>query len=285
MVSPLARRSAVHYLTATRKCSKRHACRLIGIPRSMMDYVARSSAGEKQLVERIRQLAYQHNRYGYRRIAQLLRREGKTINHKRVQRLWQSEGLILPAKRPRRRHIERAAEPMRKAEYPNEVWSYDIMEDVTEHGRQIRILNIIDEYSRECLAIKVDISINSQAVLETLEWLFLTRGIPQHLRSDNGPEFIAGAVQQWLTEHNCRSLFIKPGSPWENSYIESFNGKMRDECLNQNIWTTLRHIQEELEAWRQEYNNDRPHSSLGECTPTEFARNYWEQHRLVATTT
>lgn len=159
------------------------------------------------------------------------------------------------------------------------------MEDVTEHGRQIRILNIIDEYSRECLAVKVDISINSQSVLETLEWLFLTRGMPEYLRSDNGPEFIAGAVQQWLTEHHCWSLFIKPGSPWENSYIESFNGKMRDECLNQNIWTTLRHAQEELETWRQEYNNDRPHSSLGGFTPTEFVLNYREQHRLVATTT
>ena len=163
---------------------------------------------------------------------------------------------------------------MKIASYPNHVWSYDFVEDRTERGGKLRILAIIDEYTRECLAIRVEPSIPASVVIEVLEWLFLTRGVPKYLRSDNGPEFVARAVCQWLKESGCQTLFITPGSPWENGYIESFNDKLRDECLNREIFRNGQEAQAIVETWRQEYNNYRPHSSLGYLTPAEFARRY-----------
>jgi len=166
-----------------------------------------------------------------------------------------------------------------KAEYPNHVWSYDFVEDRTERGGKLRILVIIDEYTRECLAIKVKPSIPASVVIEVLEWLFLTRGVPKYLRSDNGPEFVSKAVCQWLKEAGSSTLFIEPGCPWENGYIESFNDKLRDECLNREIFRNGNEAQTIVEAFRQEYNNYRPHSSLGYLTPAEFARRYYERHK------
>jgi transposase InsO family protein len=156
---------------------------------------------------------------------------------------------------------------------------YDFLEDRTERGGKLRMLVIIDEYTRECLAIKVKPSIPASVVIEVLEWLFLTRGVPKYLRSDNGPEFVSKAVCQWLEEADCATLFIKPGSPWENGYVESFNDKLRDECLNREIFRNGREAQAVVEAFRQEYNNYRPHSSLGYLTPAEFARKYYERHK------
>jgi len=167
-----------------------------------------------------------------------------------------------------------------KAEYPNHVWSYDFVEDRTERGGKLRILAIIDEYTRECLAIRVAASIPASAVVGVLEWLFLTRGVPKFLRSDNGPEFVAKAVCRWLKESGCSNLFIKPGSPWENGYIESFNDKLRDECLNREIFRNGREAQAFVENWRQEYNNYRPHSSLGYLTPAEFVRRYYKKNQV-----
>ena len=169
---------------------------------------------------------------------------------------------------------------MHKAEYPNHVWSYDFVEDRTERGGKLRILVIIDEYTRECLAIRVEPSIPALVVTRMLEWLFLTRGVPKYIRSDNGPEFISKAVCQWLKESGCRSLFIRPGSPWENGYIESFNDKLRDECLNREIFRNGKEAQAIVEVWRQEYNNYRPHSSLGYLTPAKFARRYYEKNQV-----
>jgi len=166
-----------------------------------------------------------------------------------------------------------------KAEYPNHVWSYDFVEDRTEGGGKLRILVIIDEYTRECLAIRVKPSIPASAVIEVLEWLFLTRGVPKYIRSDNGPEFISKAVCQWLESSGCQTIFINPGSPWENGYIESFNDKLRDECLNREIFRNGKEAQVIVEAFRQEYNNYRPHSSLGYLTPAEFARRYYERNK------
>ena len=212
MVSPLDRRSGRKYLTKQGQCSQRRACIVVGIPRSLVRYIARQRKGEAELIKRIHKLAVHHSRYGYRRITVLLRREGLRVNKKRVHRIWKSEGLNLPRRRPRRRRMGPTGGIVNKAEYPNHVWSYDFLEDRTEP------------------------SIPAPVVIEVLEWLFLTRGMPKYIRSDNGPEFISKAACQWLKESGCQSLFIKPGSPWENGYIESFNDKLRDECLNREIF-------------------------------------------------
>ncbi len=253
----------------------------MGIPRSLVRYIARQGREEASLIKEIHKLAIRHSRYGYRRIAVLLRREGCKINRKRVHRIWKAEGLSLPLRRPRRRRVGSVGEIVNKAEYPNHVWSYDFVEDRTERGGKLRILAIIDEYTRECLAIRVAPSIPASAVVGVLEWLFLTRGVPKYIRSDNGPEFVARAVCQWLKESGCQTLFITPGSPWENGYIESFNDKLRDECLNREVFRNGREAQAIVENWRQEYNNYRPHSSLSYLTPVEFARRYYENNQVT----
>ena len=219
----------------------------------------------------MKQLAKKHKRYGYRRITALLRREGRQINVKRVYRIWKQEGLTLPRKRPKRRATGSSGGVAQRAEYPDHVWSYDFVEDRTEKGKTFRNLTIVDEFTRENLAIHVATSIPSRTVIQVLEWLFLTRGVPKYIRSDNGTEFIAQALQDWLKETKCQTLYIQPGSPWENPYIESFNGKFRDECLNQHWFRTVQEAQRTIEEWREEYNHQRPHSSLGYMTPVEFA--------------
>ena len=252
---------------------------VVVISRSLLRYLARERKGEAALVRKIHELAVRNSRYGYRRITALLRREGWQVNRKRVHRIWKAEGLSLPLRRPKRHRAGSAGEIVNKAESPNHVWSYDFVEDRTERGGKLRILVVIDEYTRECLAIRIALSIPASVVVEVLEWLFLTRGVPKYLRSDNGPEFVAKTVCQWLEEYGCQTLFIKPGSPWENGYIESFIDKLRDECLNRDIFRNGREAQLIAEAWRQEYNNYRPHSSIGYLTPAEFARQYREKNQ------
>lgn len=188
-----------------------------------------------------------------------------------------AQGLVppgagsLPQRRPKRRQYGPKGEVLRKAEYPQHVWSYDILEDRTERGNRLRILTVLDEYTRESLAIGVGRSVSAQTVVEELKGLFFSRGIPEHIRSDNGPEFVAKAVRNWLEESGCGTLYIEPGSPWENPYIESFNGKLRDECLNREIFRNTLEAQIIIECWREEYNRHRPHSSLGYLTPEEYA--------------
>ena len=253
MVSPQAKRQGVAYLVAEKEYSQRQACQLIGISRSSARYEKRQKEDEVELIRDIRELANRHKSYGYRRIYILLRREGsKKINKKRVHRIWK--------------------EVIHKAEYPNHVWSYDFVEDRTEKGDKLRILTVIDEFTRECLALLVARSSSSVQVINLLEWLFLVRAVPEHIRSDNGPEFIAKAIQEWLAEKQCQTIYIKPGSPWENPYNESFNGKLREECLDRYLFVNVREAQEILENWRDEYNHYRPHSSLAYLTPMEFAR-------------
>jgi len=270
----------VKHLVGEGRCSQRRACAVVRIPRSLARYTARRRKGEAELIKKIHKLAVHHSRYGYRRITVLLWREGLRVNKKRVHRIWKSEGLSLPRRRPKRRRGSPVGEIINKAEYPNHVWSYDFVEDRTERGGKLRILVIIDEYTRECLAIRVEPSIPASVVIKVLEWLFLTRGVPKYIRSDNGPEFIARAVCQWLESSGCQALFINPGSPWENGYIESFNDKLRDECLNREIFKNGKEAQSIVEAFRQEYNNYRPHSSLGYLTPAEFARRYYEGNQV-----
>jgi len=214
-------------------------------------------------------LATQYGRYGYRRITALLNREGFKVNHKRVERIWRSEGLKVPQKQPKRRRLwltDGSCIRLRP-KFKDHVWSYDFVIARTSEGRAFRTLNIIDEYTRECLAILVKRHITSQDVIDQLFQLFIFRGIPEHIRSDNGPEFTAKAVRNWLNRLGVKTLFIEPGSPWENGYIESFNGKLRDELLNREILTTLTEAKVLIEEWRREYNQVRPHSSLGYRPP------------------
>lgn len=215
------------------------------------------------------ELARLYGRYGYRRITALLRREGWRVNHKRVERLWRREGLKVPKKQKKRGRLWMTdGSCLRlRPEYRNHVWSYDFVSDRTANGLPLKILTLIDEYSRECLAIDVARSIRSIDVLQTLARLFLDRGVPEYLRSDNGPEMTSILIRDWLDTLEVQTLFIEPGSPWENGFVESFNGRLRDEFLNGEIFYTLREAQILIEAWRREYNEFRPHSSLGYRPP------------------
>ena len=271
MVSPPAKRCGVRELMDVRDYSERHACGVVSIARSSARYVPHPRGDEQALRDRIRELANEHKEYGCPRIIALLRREGSIVNKKRAHRIWKEEGLQLTHRRPKKRRHGPKGEVIHRAEYPNHVWTYDFVEDRTERGRKIRMLTIVDENTRECLAILVARSIPGEKVINTLEWLFLTREAPAYIRSDNGPEFIAKTVRGWLKARCCQTIYIEPGSPWENPFIESFNGKLREECLNRYEFVSILEAQEIVEAWRIEYNTYRPHSSLNYLTPVEFA--------------
>jgi len=226
------------------------------------------------LISQIVRLATQYGRYGYRRITALLRNDGWRVNHKRVERIWRREGLKVPQKQPKRGRLWlNAGSCIRlRPESKDHVWSYDMVMERTSDGRPLRILAVIDEYTRECLALHVARRIRSGDVLDQLYELFLKRGMPQYIRSDNGPEFAAKAVRNWLNRLDVTTLFIEPGSPWENGYIESFNGKMRAELLNGELLDTLDEAEVLVEAWRRVYNRIRPHSSLGYRPPAPEAQ-------------
>jgi len=253
--------------------SERKVCRALEQPRSTQRYVSRRPNDEDSLTLRVVELAGQYGRYGYRRITALLQQEGWRVNHKRVERLWRREGLKVPAKQPKRGRLwlNDGSCLRLKPEFPNHVWSYDFVLERTQDGRAFRILNVIDEYTRECLAVKVKRHLDHEDVQECLTELFCERSVPVHLRSDNGPEFIANALREWLNKLSVKPLFIEPGSPWENGYVESFNGKMRDELLNREIFYTLKEAQVLIARWREEYNHFRPHSSLGYRPPAPQA--------------
>jgi putative transposase len=249
--------------------SERRVCRALEQPRSTQRYRGKGGGDEGLLTERIVTLASQYGRYGYRRITAMLQREGWQVNHKRIERIWRQEGLKVPRKQPKRGRLwlNDGSCLRLRPEYPGHVWSYDFVSERTHDGRAFRMLNVIDEYSRECLAIRVARNLDHGDVEECLAELFCTRGVPAHLRSDNGSEFIANELRQWLDRLGVKTLFIEPGSPWENGYVESFNGKMRDELLNREIFFTLEEAQILIERWREEYNHIRPHSALGYRPP------------------
>ncbi len=269
MVTPAARRQAVGELVKA-GVSQRRAAGLVGVSRGTVRYGPRRDVAGEVLAGRMRQLAFENVHYGFRRIEALLRREGLRDNHKRMHRIWKQEGLSLSRRRHRKR-MRAAGAVMRRAEHPNHVWSYDFIEDKTLRGRKIRILNILDEYTREHLWMVVERSIKATDVVEALEWLFVTRGVPGHIRSDNGPEFVAKAVKGWLEANKVDTIYIEPGSPWENAYIESFHDKMRGECLRASEFETVAAARAEVWQWREDYNQRRPHSSLGYLTPAEYA--------------
>jgi len=273
-VSPQAKRNAVKQLVVKRSYSERSACQLVGISRSSARYHPKEQPEEATFRRRVRELANQHPNYGYRRVTAILRREGSNVNHKRVQRVWKLEGLQLPRRKPRKRRYGPRGEVIHKARYRNHVWSYDFLEEHTVKGNRLRILAVIDEFTRECLALLVDRSITSDKVVDLLDWLFMVHGKPQHLRSDNGPELVAHVVQDWLAEQGCQTIYITPGSPWENAYIESFIGKFRKECVDRFLFYTLDETRSIIEDWREEYNHFRPHSALGYETPSAFAAHH-----------
>lgn len=219
------------------------------------------------------QLATKYGRYGYRRVTGLLRNEGWWVNHKRVERIWRLEGLKVPARQPKRGRLwlNDGSCVRLRPERRNHVWSYDFVSGRTSDGRPLRFLTVMDEYSRECLAIDAGRHLTSEDVLDRLADLFLSKGVPEHIRSDNGPEFTALAVKDWLGRLGVKTLYIEPGSPWENGYIESFNGKFRDEFLNREVLDTLREAEVLTAWWRKEYNTVRPHSSLGYRPPAPEA--------------
>ena len=251
------------------KVSERRACQVITQPRATQRYAPNIPEEEEQLISRIVELATEYGRYGYRRITTMLRREGWGINHKRVERIWRREGLKVPQKQPKRKRLwlNDGSCIRLRPEYKDHVWSYDFVIDRTSEGKTFRMLTVLDEYTRECLTIRVERKLNSQDVLEELYQLSLLRGLPEYIRSDNGPEFTAKVVRKWLSDLGVSTLFIEPGSPWENGYIESFNGKLRDELLNGEIFDTLVEAKVLTERWRKEYNQIRPHSSLGYRPP------------------
>ena len=249
--------------------SERRACAALGQHRSTQRKAPRGREDDERLTADIIELARQYGRYGYRKIAGLLEQVGWIVNDKRVERIWRREGLKVPHKQPKRGRlwlVDGSCIRLR-AEHRNHVWSYDFVEDRTHDGRKYRMLNLIDEFSHECLAIQVARKLKAIDVIDVLSDLFILRGIPSHIRSDNGPEFVAKAVQEWITAVGAKTAYIAPGSPWENGYVESFNARLRDELLNGEIFYTLREAQIVIESWRRHFNTIRPHETLGYKPP------------------
>jgi len=272
-VSPSRKRAAVCGLQQKFAASERRACEVLNQPRSCQRYQVKPRDDEPKLIERMRDLARSRPRFGYRRIAAMLRREAWSASETRVFRLWRQEGLKVPQKKRKRRRLgssENACD-RRRAEHKDHVWCWDFVFDRTASGSTLKWLSIVDEYTRECLALKVDRSITSEDVIDTLAELFAMRGVPRCIRSDNGPEFIAHAIRRWLAQVDVQALYIEPGSPWENGYAESFHSRVRDEFLALEIFENLRAARELTAAWKEDYNQQRPHGSLGYQTPTEFA--------------
>ena len=254
--------------------SERHACSVAGQHRSSQRYVAKRADDEPRLIARMQELVREHPRFGYRRIAKLLQREGHRIGFDRAYRLWRREGLKVPRKPKKKRRLGDSDQGCirHRVEKRNHVWAWDFVFDSTSSGSSLKWLAIIDEHTRECLALKVSRKIQHEDVIDVLRGLFIAHGIPEHIRSDNGPEFIAAGLQSWLDHSGVGPLYISPGSPWENGYAESFNSRLRDEFLGCEVFDDVQSAQVLGTAWRVAYNERRPHSSLGYMTPAEFSQ-------------
>jgi len=272
MVSPAHRRMAAHQAVDAGLCSQRQACRFLQLARSTYCYRCRPPTdAEQRLRKRLRDLSIAHPRYGYRRIAALLRQEGWRVGKRHVQRLRREEGLRVPSSKRKvcRRGLSTGLPT--KATHRNHVWTWDFIADATVRGGSLRILTILDEYTRECHILQVDRSLKSQDVLDQLQKAIGQQGAPEYLRSDNGSEFIAKIVQRWLRDKQIKTIYIEPGSPWQNGFVESFHGRFRDECLNREQLWTLTEARVVIADYRNEYNQFRPHSRLGYVSPAQFA--------------
>ncbi len=258
--------------------SQRRACRVVGQPRRTQRYVLRRADDEGRLVERMLALVRSHPRYGYRRIWALLRLEGWRVNRKRIWRQWKLQGLKVPQKRHKRRRLGTSDNGIlrQRATGKDQVWAWDFIFDRTANGRSLKWLSLVDEYTRECLALEVGRTMTATDIVDVLIELVQTRGVPGHLRSDNGPEFIAEAIRSWLGRSGIGTLYIEPGSPWQNGYAESFHARLRDELLDLEIFETVAEARTLATQWRLEYNHRRPHSSLGYVPPATFAASLAE---------
>ena len=272
VVSPAHRRAAAQQVVAAGMCSQRAACHILHLARSTYGYRGRTpTPAEERLRQRLHELARKHPRYGYRRIAALLRHEGWRVGKRHIQRLRRAEGLRVP---PSRRKLVRRGVSTglpTQATHRGHVWTWDFIADATVRGGALRILTILDEHTRECHVLRVDRALRSTDVLTWLQKAIEEHGAPEHLRSDNGSEFIAKIVQRWLRDNGIKTIYIEPGSPWENGYCESYNGKLRDECLNGELFCSLKEAQVVIEMWRTHYNTIRPHSPLGYRPPAPLS--------------
>lgn len=268
MVSALSRRDQVSFAVG-KGLSVRRACALVRVARSALGYSSRMKKKDAELGDKLRLIARTHTRYGYRRATALIRQEGVAINPKRVYRLWRKEGLTLPRRRPRKRVRTISLRPL-AATRANQVWAYDFVFDSCANGQKLKLLTVVDELTRESLAIEVGARINSLAVIGVLTRLMEQQGQPEYLRSDNGPEFVSKAIKQWLASSGVKTAYIQGGKPWQNGLNESFNGKLRDECLNLEWFSNRAEAKVIIEQWRKHYNEQRPHSSLGYKTPAQF---------------
>jgi len=267
-VNVAARRCQVGFARA-RGLSQRRACRLLSVARSSLSYTSRLKARDAPVVEAMRELGRQYPRYGYRRIQVFLARQGFEMSADRAYRLWRQAGLQVPRKRPRRRIASGRPRPTPPAA-ANHVWAYDFVYDRCANGQQLKCLTVVDEWTRECLAIEVSGSIRSRHVIDVLARLVSVHGAPRYLRSDNGPEFVSRAILRWLSSSDIDTALIDPGKPWQNATNESFNDKFRDECLSLEWFRSRAEAKVLIEVWRRHYNEVRPHSSLGYLTPREF---------------
>ncbi len=278
MVSPAQKKQAVAYVIGQGLCSVRRACHYLSLHRSTYRYRPRQPLPQQiQLYQRIVALSWHYPRYGYRRIRALLAQEGWLVSRKQVQRIRRKEGLKVRPK-PQRLHRQGVSTGLpTQATHRNHVWTWDFIFDRTDKGSTLKMLTMLDEYTRQCLAIRVERQIRSDQVLATLWQAMMQYGIPQHIRSDNGTEFIAGKIQRWLRENQIKTLYIEPGSPWQNGYIESFHSRFRDECLNREWLLNLREARVVIEDWRLHYNTERPHSRLGYLSPEDYIK-----HQIVS---
>lgn len=256
--------------------SERRACDVLAQPRMTQRYKTKQPDKDKPLIAAMKRFAGKYPRYGYRFITAKIRQDGWQVNHKRVQRIWRKEGLQVPYRRKIKKSLGSSLNGcfVKKADFPNHVWTYDFIEDATEDGRKLKFLTVLDEYTRESPVIEVGRSIRSKDVIAVLEYLFMVRGAPGYIRSDNGAEFMADAIKRWLADNEVETLYIEPGSPWENGYIESFHARLRDELLDRELFYSVKEAGVLAENWRQEYNHHRPHSSLNYMTPAAFAASW-----------
>ena len=281
MVTPAARRSLVAFLRDHHQISERRACKIVGLCRSSCRYQAKPN-NDAEIRSRLRQLAEQRRKFGAPRLHTLLRREGYLINHKRTERLYREEGLSLRRKKRRKRgsHLRVV---LAGPERINQRWSMDFVADSLLNGRRLRVLTVVDDFSKECPVLEVDHSLTGKRVTRVLERVALTRGLPEVITVDNGPEFTSKALDTWAYANGVKLNFIQPGKPTQNCYIESFNGKFRDECLNEHVFVSLQDAQQKIEAWRLDYNTNRPHRSLKQLTPEEFAARCDRRHETEIT--
>lgn len=273
MVSPSSKRRAVALSVEEGHGSKAAACRAMGLGRSSYYHRPSESMESRKIRKKILGLSRKHPRYGYRRITALLRREGLEVNGKRVARVRKEEGLQVPKKQRKTRRLGASTAQRQRAQRPRQVWSWDFVHEQTENGSGFRILTLLDEHTRQCLATHAGWAIRAVDAIRVMEAAIALHGAPEHVRSDNGPEFIAHAIRDWLAQKKIGSIYIQPGAPWENGHIESFHDKLRDELLNREVFGSLLEAQVLLESWRREYNGFRPHSSLGYKTPKEYVAN------------